>query len=40
MSSDENAEEAEGAVTGRYFETGAKLMTRWRPRDDGSQKSD
>jgi UbiD family decarboxylase len=32
----ENAEEAEGAVTGRYFETGAKLMTRRHPPDSGS----
>jgi 4-hydroxy-3-polyprenylbenzoate decarboxylase len=33
---EENAEEAEGAVTGRYFETGEKLMTRRRPPDGGS----
>ena len=33
---EENAEEAEHAVTGRYFETGAKLMGRRRPPDDGS----
>jgi UbiD family decarboxylase len=34
--SDENAEEAENAVTGRYFETGEKLSTRRKPTDGGS----
>jgi 4-hydroxy-3-polyprenylbenzoate decarboxylase len=33
---EENAEEAEGAVTGRYFATGEKLMTRRRPPNDRS----
>jgi len=34
--SDENAEEAEKAVTGRYFETGEKLSSRRDPTDGGS----
>ena len=38
--SDENVEEAEGAVTGGYFETGEKLMTRRCSADDGSQEGD
>jgi UbiD family decarboxylase len=33
---EENAEEAQLAVTGRYFETGAKLATRRGPADTGS----
>lgn len=33
---EENAEEAERAVTGRYFATGQELMKRRRPTDSGS----